>query len=121
MESLSVEAKEKLKTKIYLRCHDEGECKIWQGKSIDGSGYPVISVKYNEGEPSKTTIVHRLVYMIESGESLDTPNYHVSHLCHRKRCMSFQHLSYEPAATNLQRKTCVTEGKCFGHNPFRKW
>ena len=42
----------------------------------------------------------------------------ISHLCHRPDCVSYEHLSREPARVNDERRQCVLAGTCGGHGMY---
>ena len=43
----------------------------------------------------------------------------ISHICHRKNCVNIEHLSQEPHAINMARKTCKQNKKCIGHGVLK--
>ena len=87
------------------------DCVSWGG-TLKG-GYGIWKVRL--GDKRTNVRVHRFLFYLESGcQELDQ-KMHVSHLCHRKNCIKLEHLSLEDNVTNNQRKTCVLEGRCFGH------
>ena len=90
-------------------------CYVWKG-SKDRDGYGMIQFQFR-GKRVKVR-AHRLVYYIRSG-FIDLKNLHVSHLCHNKSCINFEHLSLEPHDTNNKRKTCILNGECIGHCGYR--
>ncbi|KAK3599554.1 hypothetical protein CHS0354_035791 [Potamilus streckersoni] len=91
-------------------------CTVWKS-GLDKDGYPILKKTFKLKRYNLR--VQRLLYYLESPLEWLDPKFHVSHLCHNKQCLNLEHLSYEPAVVNSQRNTCVSEGRCFGHKPFR--
>lgn len=90
-------------------------CSIWTGTK-DKNGYGEIRFQFR-GKRVKVR-VHRLVFYIRSNFT-DMENFHVSHVCHKKACITYDHLSKEPAKVNNKRKSCVLNGDCIGHYGFK--
>jgi hypothetical protein len=63
----------------------------------------------------KDMTAHRAMYMFKSNLYELDPHMHVSHICHVKKCVSFFHLSYEPACINNARIQCLNNKVCNGH------
>jgi hypothetical protein len=83
----------------------------------DGSGYPRVRVTLR-GEQMHLG-VPRLVYFFSIGCRPLDRGIHISHLCHNKRCISLDHLSYEPAIINYWRNYCnKVVHVCIGHGQF---
>ena len=99
--------------RITDRCslHSDNSCVITD-RALNSAGYPMIKVN------GRSELVHRVVYSLYTGVILSTPYYHVSHLCHNKICVNFDHLVYEPSCINMQRKQCVSQGKCVNHGKY---
>jgi hypothetical protein len=109
------------KTNGYLltvdrRSAPHGHCRLWS-EGVAGSGYPNMRLTV-PGRPSIQYGVHQIVFSLNSGMPLNMPNYEVSHLCHQKLCVSFEHLSYEPKFVNVKRNACFTKQECDGHVPY---
>ena len=68
---------------------------------------------------------HQLVYFLFTGE-VSQNKYEISHLCHNKGCINFEHLHMEPHAINQQRIKCRNHHPnhrgpktiCIGHNEY---
>ena len=72
----------------------------------------------SEEEGWKTQYVHRLALLFDRGWSLldvEEEGMDVSHLCHNTLCINAAHLSYEPHAVNMLRRSCLGAGTCLGH------
>ncbi|KAI8494528.1 hypothetical protein Bbelb_277540 [Branchiostoma belcheri] len=82
----------------------ESGCVLWTGY-VERDGYGTTKVKSHFDGRRFTLTVHRM---------------HVSHICHQKLCLNVSHLSYEPPAVNLQRTSCVREGRCTGHGTYKE-
>lgn len=107
-----------------ITCPNTG-CKIWQAATVASRGggvhYGLVRVKMpGQIGRSKLVYVHRLQYMLTSGNLDLPPHLHVSHLCHRSLCVNFTHLSLEPAHINCHRQTCrnLVPLRCRGHGPY---
>jgi len=86
-------------------------CELYKVNSSDG--YVRIGVK------GKSLLAHRFAYFYEHQDSKSPPRFEISHLCHRKNCINFDHLSLEPSYTNKLRRHCVLKNKCVTHGKFR--
>ncbi len=89
-------------------------CRVWQNP-VGGNGYPRMRITLVAGGGSSQYSVHQVVLACSTGTVLDRPFFEVSHLCHNKLCVEVTHLTYEPKVVNVQRRNCVAEGHCFGH------
>lgn len=89
-----------------------GTCILWQGQTTP-SGYGVVNHTFR-GRKFKSK-VHRIRFFLGNNCTSLDPTFHVSHLCNQKLCINLNHLSFELADVNNQRKTCFNEGRCFGH------
>lgn len=90
------------------------DCTFWKqsGKPTnDGYGYLHTRLR---GKNYKFS-AHRLAYFVGSGFPPLDQHIHVSHLCHHKLCVKFEHLSYETAHINQSRKRCLRSKTCHGH------
>lgn len=93
------------------------ECRLWLKKSRTDDGYCVRTFTFRNVEYKKVR-VHRLLYFIFTGDhALTNPAMHISHKCHQKTCLQFDHLSLEPASVNNSRQICKYDG-CGGHAPY---
>jgi hypothetical protein len=107
--------------RVFTNCEERGDCLMWS-QSVNSSGYPQMRIKLANGAGAYA-LVHRLVYAIKSGRVLEPPHpgemqYEVSHLCHNKTCMRFDHLVYEPKAINSDRRSCKSNGICHREHHF---
>ena len=75
-------------------------CCLWTGQK-DKDGYGEISFQFR-GKRVKVR-VHRLVFYIQTNFT-DMKTRHVSHICHKKDCIKFEHLSLETVNVNNKRK-----------------
>lgn len=99
-----------------------GACIIWGGGNYVSVGnYRKGIVKWVDTNGRRTsTTIQRATYMNITGCTLsDIKGFDVSHICHNSLCITFQHLSLEPHAVNIQRKNCVSEKRCTSHSPYR--
>lgn len=114
----SAEELESLQYKIRQNSIQNGatNCIEWT-KSRGKSGYPQMKLGqtfYDRFKNSPYNPAH-LLYSIAHKITLDTGGYEMSHLCHNKRCISSEHLSYEPKLVNLGRDQCCRAGVCNSH------
>lgn len=102
--------------RIFCRHTNVSEtCFLWTGVK-DKDGYGTFRFQFR-GRRVKV-LAHRLTFYIQSG-FVDMKNLHISHLCHNRACIRYNHLSLEPVAVNNKRKTCVLNGECVGHYGFK--
>lgn len=87
-------------------------CRLWDGE-IDTHGYGVLRLNFGNTRIKLRT--HRLNFFLSHHPTTLSSNRHVSHLCHNKKCISINHLSYEPQAINIKRNMCKLNGECSGH------
>lgn len=90
-------------------------CCLWTGHK-DKDGYGEISFQFR-GKRVKVR-VHRLVFYIQTNFT-DMKTRHVSHICHKRNCIKFEHLSLEPVNVNNKRKSCSLNGECIGHYGYK--
>lgn len=109
-EKLKIEKKNK-NLKIKSGCH------VWTGGDLTHDGYGTFRIVFRGKR--KRFKVHRINYFLNIGHSLN-PQFHVSHLCHNKLCILFEHLSYEPKSVNDSRNICKNNGECIGHRGYKK-
>jgi hypothetical protein len=93
-------------------------CILYTGRKTK-SGYTVIDVRLPGHSRFVPMNVHRLRYMIHTHcIQLNPENYHVSHLCHTKTCVSISHLSLEPPHVNNSRQNCLSQQRCLKNHIF---
>jgi hypothetical protein len=107
------------KQTLYHRFERKSEqingCRVWTGAK-NSSGYPQTKIKDPESGENIVLSVHRVVFGLQSNRNIDNPGYQVSHLCHNRACIQYNHLNFETAATNTQRsRQCVPNRACEGH------
>jgi hypothetical protein len=96
---------------------NEKGCKIWLG-AVDRDHYGVARVTIKDKRIRFAA--HRLMYYLSlDGKFLLNPSMHVSHICHVKTCINFNHLSYEPPIVNNNRMVCKNSGECIGHHGYK--
>lgn len=100
---------------IQRHSHSSAHCRLWTGTK-DKDGYGVIRFQFR-GKRVKVR-VHRLSFYIHSSFS-DVRLHNVSHLCHKRNCIRYEHLSLEPISINNKRKNCVLNGECTGHYGYK--
>ena len=83
-------------TIINRHTHVTPECIVWKGAK-DKNGYRETHLQFR-GKRVKVR-VHCLLFYIKTN-CTDTSKLHISHLCHNKACITFEHLSSEPARIN---------------------
>ena len=95
-------------------------CILW-GKALTKDGY---GRTRNPFEKGKEIHAHRLMFMVVSHcKNLPEKDdfgriLNVSHLCHVKKCINFDHLVLEADTTNMDRRYCVQQQACSGrHQP----
>jgi hypothetical protein len=112
---LKISYRKTLFKKIDRKTKIAGECKLWTG-GTNSSGYPQMRIQDPVSGCWLTLSVHRIVFGLETGNELGDRGFHVSHLCHNKKCIHVGHLSYETASTNDQRSECIQSNECEGHD-----
>ena len=92
-------------------------CDIWHSK-LDKDGYPIKKVTWPHKFPKKAkwVRVQRLIVMIYLHVEELPQEIEISHLCHERACVKFDHLNIESRSINLQRIACCTTKKCKGHD-----
>lgn len=113
-----VDEREKHMSRIRAHCvlpEVSGTCLNWYGK-VNRSGYPRFNITLSGKRFSGNIYVARLVYFANNKEAcyLD-PKFTVSHLCHNKMCVRYEHLTLESIGDNNKRKVCKNTGSCTGH------
>ena len=109
----------RLKAILASKPYDTNEkgCHLWMG-SVDVRGYGklYLSVQTQSGPKIKgSQPVHRLaVYLANDGIPIDD-RLHASHLCHIGHCFNTLHLTLESSGANQERRDCVAQGQCRGH------
>ena len=115
-----------LKSRIFkspgYQIGSNGSCWLYNGFASPG-GYIIIGFRHPETKKLTSSSVHRLSFVLSQGQDMfEMPprDLDASHLCHNKTCIRPEHISLEPKSTNSQRKNCVSQGKCLGHDPYPK-
>lgn len=111
----SDEEQQYLLSKLFRFIVTDG-CHLWYGDS-NQDGYGIIRPLFRNKK--QTFTVHRLQYFLANNCKFSNPNYHVSHLCHNKKCINIEHLSFEPAEINVARNHCKRTKTCYGHDGFK--
>ena len=101
----------------FIENDDDSECQLWTGLTFR-NGYGKFATRFRGRD--YRLLAHRVCFFIYNGFSVLSPSLHVSHLCHRKICVNFEHLSLEPASINNSRKTCLDKQQCTGHDSYAK-
>ena len=118
-QKLSGEDLAKFADVLSRNSHFFRQCQLWDGAEEDKCGYGLVRITH-AGKRLKLR-VHRLAfYLSQAAVTYLEPSVHVSHLCHNKRCILPEHLSYEPASVNIARNSCRRDGECKGHRGFRR-
>lgn len=104
-----------LLSKLY-KFNDFSGCHIWYS-ATDHDGYAIIRTQFR-GKLQLFT-VHRLNFYLLNGCKFTDINYHVSHLCHNKKCINFEHMSNEPVQINIERNRCRKTKVCIGHEGYK--
>ena len=111
---LNVAERELLERKVQSNVRRVDGCDIWEG-ATNRDGYGIFRVKFRGRRVTLT--VHRVSYFL-SVEHFLSPKMHVSHVCHRKKCVKISHLSYEPQSVNNSRSPCFSNARCKGHRGY---
>ena len=94
-------------------------CVFWTGE-LDKDGYPQMCKGLPGRVRSSKIAVYRLIYFnaYPSHMFIKSPGkkIEVSHICHDKLCINWQHLSLEYKITNRQRNKCKKYGVCLKHH-----
>ena len=90
-------------------------CLIWEGGTMS-NGYPSIKAK-RLNQPRFSISGHQFAYFLQKEQFLDT-SLEISHRCHNKLCVNYEHLSQETRSTNDKRNTCKSSGTCSGHADY---
>ena len=93
---------------------------LWKNKSLNKpkNGYPRMRLEYLEEVMGITCGISpaHILYAIRHNIVLNDETKDLSHLCHETRCISPNHVNYEPKAVNTQRRDiCVKKRICDGH------
>lgn len=113
---LTVRERLKLQNKL-TNFEIKSGCHIWSGGNLSPNGYGTIRTVFRGKR--KRFFVHRLLYFLQVQHNL-CPTFHVSHLCHSKLCIKYEHLSYETKNINEARNICKRNGECTGHRSYKK-
>ena len=83
-----------------------GSCTEFKG-STDRYGYGRMKVNWQNGADPVMVGTHRLCFMIRNKiVPSNMPEGDVSHICHNKLCIKYDHLVLEPAHINKEREHC---------------
>lgn len=94
-------------------------CILYTGRE-DKHGYGVVDIKLPGTTRHRPMNVHRITYMIHVRlTKLSPSHFHVSHLCHSKKCVNIKHLSFEPPHINNARQNCYSEKRCTSHDQYQ--
>lgn len=116
--SCKLTVRERLKIEKKLTNFEvKSNCHIWTGGNVTADRYGTFRIVFRGKR--KRFSVHRLLFFMNVNHDL-CQTFHVSHLCHTKLCLKFEHLSYEPKYINDSRKICKNNGECTGHGSHRK-
>lgn len=110
--------KDKLLHRLQWGSVEIGGCLVWQ-RGLDNDGYGRLRYKHRKGHKLSLR-AHRVMYYIKTDCRPLSPLEHISHRCHNKKCVKFEHLSRELAEINMKRNACRKRGKCGGHGPYKK-
>ena len=83
--------------------------------------YSVYSVRFPWDRKKRTLYGHRFAYMLHTEKFDLSEEFDVSHLCHQKRCINPEHLSFEPPHINQDRQVCrgTHPTRCRKHKPYQ--
>lgn len=76
----------KLRDRVYARCEEQGECRIWKGATQRNGSSPSMNWK------GRVRAVRRL--LLESSVGLPPVGKQASYTCGNKRCVTLAHLAY---------------------------
>ncbi|KAH3835674.1 hypothetical protein DPMN_109033 [Dreissena polymorpha] len=95
-----------------------GACRLWVGEH-DRYGYAVL--RATVAGKRIHFLAHRLAFFLHFlGTMMLIDTMNVSHICHNKKCIKVEHLSYEPQSVNNSRKKCLATRECTGHHGYPK-
>ena len=106
----------RLRDKIRRKCRQEGRCTVWLGERTP-DGYGILRVMFR-GHRLRLR-AHRVMFYLENDFEPMAPSECLSHLCHKKLCVTPDHLVLEPLMINLQHRRCKVSRRCQGHGPYR--
>ena len=92
----------------YTTVSHDNDCVIFNG-TLQG-GYGIVSKTF--GGHRYRLYAHRAVFLHESGLLSIPDELEMSHLCHNKQCVRYDHLIIEPHVINNNRQHCKAEGTC---------
>lgn len=117
---LTATEKEKILAQIekYTYTNNQG-CKKWKKSknSLTSDGYGRLRVTFRGKRIWLRA--HKISYYIHN-DCPEIGNHHISHLCHKRRCVNPIHLSREPAQINSNRESCRLDGACHGHHGYMR-
>ncbi len=103
---------------LFLKSTEEGTCILWSGRQKrKANGMVYGFVQGMVGPIHIRMLAHRFAYCVWHRLTPDELRQTdlLSHLCGNALCVNGGHLVRETSAINNQRKTCHSEGHCFGH------
>ena len=91
-------------------------CHLWTDEKAR-DGYGVLRIMHRGQR--KRFKAHRLMALCHSWEFIPK-HVHVSHICHVRNCVYFEHLSLEEPIINISRQQCVLNGACLDHRGYKQ-
>ena len=89
-------------------------CLLYNGDQ-NAQGYSKVSYRTPLTGHSTSSNIQRIAVMVRQGTLDLDPRLDASHLCHNPLCINVDHIHLEPRKVNCQRRRCVSEGQCLGH------
>lgn len=83
--------------RLLSRCHQEGECLLWDGALVRG----LYGAFYPSGQNHRQVYVHRFVY--EHARGPVPEGLELDHTCKNTRCVNIAHLEAVTHKENLRR------------------
>lgn len=110
MEAFYAKIIDKIRKKSVPAMNGMG-CMLWTGAEKHGTNYGLIKLS-PPGRKPLVRSVHRALYMCMT-KNLDLPStLDISHACHMKKCVNFDHLLCENHIQNMERLECHNQGAC---------
>ena len=117
VQKLTVDKKKIILRKIREKSQDDDVgCCLWT-RPVKEKKYPKMTITVN-GDRSYPN-VSSLVYFLSGNLNVPEGTFHISHLCHVKKCVRREHLSLERHYVNKARDTCKKKGTCSGHGELQ--
>ena len=77
----------------------------------------LIGKKWVEGGgDDRTTIMSTHIVLCKDGQFPTSSTDQASHLCHNRKCLTKEHIRWEPSWLNQMRELCREAGVCTGHD-----